>query len=305
MQTILGSGGAIGTELAKALNGYRKKVRLISRNPIQINPSDELLPLDLMKADNLTKAIEGSEVVYLTLGLPYKTRIWQEHWPVIMEKTIDACAETGAQLVFLDNMYMYDPDHIEDMTEETPIRPVSKKGIVRATVAQKIMTAVDKGRIEALIARAADFYGPAINNSVLLEMVFKNLQKGKKANWFCSTAYRHAFTYTPDAGKAAAYLGNESTAYNQVWHLPTAPAMTGREWIEAFATAMKITPKTQIAGKFIVSVMGLFNPIMKEFSEMLYQWDRDYVFNSNKIERYHHLMPTPTTKAIAEICSMG
>jgi len=43
MQTILGAGGAIGTELAKALTKYTNKIRLVSRNPKKVNPGDELL----------------------------------------------------------------------------------------------------------------------------------------------------------------------------------------------------------------------------------------------------------------------
>jgi len=31
---------------------------------------------------------------------------------------------------------------------------------------------------------------------------------GKKANWQGSANYKHSFTYTPDAGKATALLGN-------------------------------------------------------------------------------------------------
>ena len=37
MQTILGSTGIIGKELAKALPQYTNKVRLVSRNPKKAN----------------------------------------------------------------------------------------------------------------------------------------------------------------------------------------------------------------------------------------------------------------------------
>lgn len=42
MQTILGSGGAIGTELAKHLTNYTGQIRLVSRNPKKVNLTDEL-----------------------------------------------------------------------------------------------------------------------------------------------------------------------------------------------------------------------------------------------------------------------
>jgi len=48
MQTILGSGGAIGIELAKALKEYSRDIRLVSRNPQKVNDTDELFPAELL-----------------------------------------------------------------------------------------------------------------------------------------------------------------------------------------------------------------------------------------------------------------
>ena len=42
MQTILGSGGAIGISLAKELMNYTNQIRLVSRNPKKVNETDEL-----------------------------------------------------------------------------------------------------------------------------------------------------------------------------------------------------------------------------------------------------------------------
>lgn len=68
MQTILGSGGAIGTELAKALTPFTKDIRLVSRNPKKVNETDHLFPADLTDKEQISKAIAGSEVCYLTVG---------------------------------------------------------------------------------------------------------------------------------------------------------------------------------------------------------------------------------------------
>jgi hypothetical protein len=40
---------------------------------------------------------------------------------------------------------------------------------------------------------------------------------------------------------------------------------------------------------------------MKEFVEMLYQYDRDYVFDSSKFETVFKLKPTPVDDAIKQI----
>jgi len=303
MQTILGSGGAIGIELAKALKEYTDEISLVSRNPEKINPTDQLLQADLLNPEEVNNAVKGSAIVYVTVGFPYSYRTWKESWPKFISSVIDACMEHNSKLVFFDNIYMYDPAYLDGMSEETPINPPSKKGKVRAEILQMIMSKVEEGKLDALVARSADFYGPGIKNtSVLTETVFNPLANGKKANWMGSVKYKHSYTYTPDAGKATALLGNTEKAYNQIWHLPTAAnPFTGKEWIELVAKELGVKPRYQVATKLIVRLMGLFVPIMKEMLEMLYQYDRDYVFNSRKFDQHFELKPTPYPEGIREI----
>jgi len=303
MQTILGSGGSIGIELAKALRTYTNDIRLVSRYPKKVNDSDELMKADLTQLADIKRAIKGSEIVYITIGFPYKTKVWEHEWPTFIQNAIEACSEENAKLVFFDNIYMYDPNHLDGMTEDTPIKPTSNKGKVRAEVAQLIMNAIGTGKVEALIARSADFYGPSIQNtSMLTEMVFKPLSQGKKANWLASVNYKHSFTYTPDAGRATALLGNTPDAYNQVWHLPTAKnSLTGKEWIEAIGNEMDKPAKIQLASRSMVKLMGLFIPVMREIPEMMYQYDRNYEFISDKFMNRFEFEITPYQLGIRQI----
>ncbi len=260
---------------------------------------------DLTQLAAIKRAIKGSEVVYITIGFPYKTKVLEHEWPTFIQYAIEACSEEKAKMVFYDNIYMYDPNQLDGMTEETPINPPSRKGKVRTEVAQLIMNAIGTGKIEALIARSADFYGPSIQNtSMLTEMVFKPLSQGKKANWLASADFKHSFTYTPDAGRATALLGNTSDAYNQVWHLPAAKnPLTDKEWIEAIGNEMGKPAKIQLATPFIVKAMGLFVPVMREMPEMMYQYDRNYDFNSDKFMKRFDFEVTPYHKGIKEVIS--
>ncbi|MCB0520858.1 MAG: NAD-dependent epimerase/dehydratase family protein [Lewinellaceae bacterium] len=303
MQTILGAGGAIGIELAKTLPKYTSQVRLVSRHPKKVNDSDHLFPCDLTDKAQVAKAIEGSEIAYLTVGLPYDLKIWQSTWPSLMQNVIAACKDHGTKLVFFDNIYMYDPASIPHVTEEAPVSPASKKGMIRAQIADMLMEEVKQGHLKALIARSADFYGPDNGgSSVLIEMVVKPLAKGQKANWLGTVDHKHTFTYTPDAGKATAMLGNNADAYGQVWHLPTtSETWTGRQWIEETARLLGVKPKYRTVSKFVVRLMGLFTPVMKEFVEMYYQYDRDYVFDSSKFMRRYDFLPTSNQEGLKKV----
>ncbi|MFA5329886.1 MAG: NAD-dependent epimerase/dehydratase family protein [Prolixibacteraceae bacterium] len=303
MQTILGSGGAIGVELAKSLKKYTSEIRLVSRNPKKVNETDELMPADLLNPADLRKAVQGSSVVYVTVGFQYNIKVWQKSWPKFMSGVIAACKEFNCKLVFFDNIYMYDPHFLNGMTEETPINPASKKGKVRAELVRMIMDEVKAGKLAALIARSADFYGPGIaNSSMLNETVIKPLNAGKNANWLGSSSFKHSFTYTPDAAKATAILGNTPDAYGQVWHLPTAAnPLTGKEIVEIVAKELGVHPKYQNVPKFMVWIVGLFVPIMREIVEMMYQYDRDYVFESAKFEKRFDFKPTSYSYGIKEV----
>jgi nucleoside-diphosphate-sugar epimerase len=302
MQTILGAGGPIGIELAKALTEYTTDIRLVSRHPQKVNPTDKLMPADLLDAKKVQKAVKGSEVVYVTVGFPYYTKVWQDCWPKFIKNVIDACKEFNAKLVFFDNMYMYDPKYLNHMTEETPIKPPSKKGKVRAEVAQMIMDEVKSGTLTALIARSADFYGPGIKSSSMMnETIIKPLRIGGKANLLGSVHSKHSYTFTPDAGKATALLGNTADSYNQVWHLPTAAEpFSGAQWAWLIASELGVKPRYHRVNRYMIWILGFMNPVMKEILEMFYQNQSDYIFDSSKFEKRFGINPTPYHIGIKE-----
>ncbi len=177
-------------------------------------------------------------------GLPYDIRIWNKQWPVIMNNTINACKKNNARLIFFDNVYMLGKV-TGAMTETTPYNPVSKKGELRAKLALQLMDEVKAGNITAMIARAADFYGPNCSTSVLNLLVFDKMAKKKKAQWMVNDSVMHSFTFTPDCGKALWLLSQSEDAWNQVWNMPTAaPALTGKEIIRMAAQIFQCTGKT-------------------------------------------------------------
>lgn len=303
MQTILGSGGAIGTPLARELAAYTDKIRLVSRNPKKVNEKDELFPADITVPEQVDKAIAGSDVVYVTVGFEYNIRAWQEKWPPLIRQVIESCRQHNANLVFFDNIYMYDREYLNRLTEKTPIRPTTKKGKVRAEIATMIMDEAARGRINALIARSADFYGP--RNSIMVELVIKNMMKNKRAMWFSDAHKIHTFTSAEDAAKATALLGNTPDAYNQVWHLPTDNSpLTGKDWIELVARIMDRKPKYSVLPSWMVAFTGLFVPLFRELSEMIYQYEQDYIFSSSKFEKRFGYVPVKPEEGIARLISL-
>jgi nucleoside-diphosphate-sugar epimerase len=305
MQTILGANGAIARELSLHLAGKTDKIRQVSRNPRQVHPTDELFRADLLRADEVRKAVEGSEITYLVAGLKYDYKVWQEEWPKIMRHVIDACKAAGSKLVFFDNVYSYGLVR-GPMTEETPYNPCSRKGEVRARIATELMEEAKAGNLQAMIVRGADFYGPQVPLSMIHSTVVEPLLKGKKPQWIGNPKAVHTFTYTPDAGRAVALLGNTPSAYNQVWHaLSSRERITGEAIVRMACEAAGRPYGLQHLPKFGVRLLGLFVPVLREFVEMMYQFEEDYFFDSSKFEQAFKVGATSYQEGISQVMKAG
>jgi nucleoside-diphosphate-sugar epimerase len=257
---------------------------------------------DLSNPNLLNEAVKGSEIVYVTIGFEYRTRVWNEKWPKFMINLVESCKEHNSKIVFVDNIYLYDPDYLGNMTEETPIKPVSEKSRIRAEIFRMLMNAVERKEVTALVARGADFYGPNVQGSLLTQSVYNNLLKNKNPQWIGKVDVLHSFTYSKDIGKALALLGNTTDAYSQVWHLPTTgEKLTSRQWIELMMKAMNVQKKIRTIPTSLLGIIGLFVPILKELKDVSYQLDRDYFFNSSKFNKRFNFLPISPGEGIKEM----
>lgn len=258
MHTILGAGGAVANALTRELINNNNTVRLVSRKPVEFDSKNvSWQKADLLNYDELLAASKGSTVIYLTAGLVYDKKIWAEQWPVIMQNFINLGKETGARLIFFDNVYMYG---LVDgpMKEDTPYKPSSVKGGIRAKIANMLMDEAKAGNIRATIARGADFYGTDNKNSFFDMMVLDKFAKKQKAQWIGKPGKLHNFSYIPDMGKGMFLLGQHPESDNQIWHMPTAKPLTGKQFVEMAARIYGVKPKFMAINKFMLWLVGLF-----------------------------------------------
>lgn len=302
IQTILGANGPVATELAKQLSTYQTEIRLVSRNPKKVNASDHIMSLDLTQKENIFEAVQGSSVVYVTIGFPYNIKFWRKLWVPFMKAVIDACLKNNSKLVFFDNVYAIGGTNVNHITESSPISPGSKKGEVRAEVDELILQNIMSNKLKAIIARAPDFFSAgAGKNSMLISQVYDNLVRGKKARWLCDATKVHSLAYVPEIAKGTAMLGNTEEAYGQVWNLPTDHAkLTGKEWIELVAREIGCEPKYTVLPNWLFKTLGIFVPFMAELAEMNYQYNQHYFFDSSKFNHYFDHTPITNERAVKE-----
>ncbi len=303
MQTILGASGQIGRELAVHLRrDFTDDIRLVSRNPKKVNDGDQLHRADLLDAGDTLRAVEGSDIVYLTAGLPMDTRLWVEQWPAIMRNTIAACAAHGARLVFFDNTYMY-PQTAAPQTEGTAFRPHGEKGRVRAAIATELLAAVAQERVAAMICRAPEFYGPGKTQSITNSAIIEPLARGRAASVFLRDDTLRSLIYTPDASRAMALLGNAPDAYGQTWHLPCDDdRLTYRAFIELAAEQFGTAPRYRVLRRWQLRLAGLFSGAIRDAAELLPRYGSDNIFVSDKFKaRFPDFRVTTFREGLASI----
>jgi nucleoside-diphosphate-sugar epimerase len=283
VQTILGANGQIGTELARALHDeFTTDIRLVSRHPKSLHSSDQTLAANLLDRQETDRAVAGSEIAYLTVGLPPDARMWAEQLPIMMTNVIDACAKHGTKLVFFDNTYMY-PKTAAPQTESTPFQPVGSKAVTRAKIATKLLRAMDEGRVQAVICRAPEFYGPGKTQSFTNTLVLDRIAQSSPARVPLTDDTRRTLIWTPDASRAMAVIGNASQAYGQTWHLPVdSERPTYRELIDLCSEAWGRHIGYRVMKAWQFRLAGIVSRPVREIWELLPRYAVDNIFVADK-----------------------
>lgn len=303
MQTILGANGQIAVELAKELHRkFTKDIRLVSRDPNKVHTSDTLVSANLLNLEATEKAVEGSEIAYLTVGLPLDSKIWEEQFPVIMQNVISACKKHKVKLAFFDNTYMY-PKNSEPQTEETVFEPEGRKSKVRATMAEMLLKEMQNGSLQAVICRAPEFYGPDKTQSFTNNMIFNKIANNKKLKVPLKDNTKRTLIWSPDASRALAIIGNTPDAFGQTWHLPCDDwRPTYKELIESASEIYDRKLNYSIIKLWQFKIGGLFNKNMKELQELLPRYKHDNIFVSDKFKsHFPHFKVTPIERGIGKI----
>lgn len=305
MHLIVGD-GVVGLAVAAELARRGLPLALASRTPPQLSqgapPSS--FPHRLVDALDLSRLLAVSadaSHVYVTLGLPYETRVWQRDWPPIIENFIEAARRHRFKLVFFDNIYPYGPAPLQvPIAEDHPQQPSSSKGLVRKRLDDRLLQAAREDGLRVVIARAADFYGPHVRNSMLFHAAIERQLQRKRAQWLGNPDALHSYTYTLDAARALVMLALDDAANGQAWHLPTAePAPTTRQLLDHSARLLGAPQGVQRLPRWIFALLKHVVPLLRELDEMLYQADDDYVFSSEKfMRRYPDFAVTPYAQGV-------
>lgn len=296
MHVVFGT-GATGLATIEILAERGTPVRAVNRSGRAEVPNGvEVVAGDASDPAFATEASSGASVVYQCLNPPYAK--WPELFPPMQAAVVEGAAAAGAKYVAMDNLYAYGPTNGTPLREDLPYAAPGSKGRTRARMAQDLLDAHESGKVRVAIGQASDYFGPRGLLSAMGERVFYPAIAGKKAQVMGNPDQPHSYSYIPDIAKGLVTLADHDEADGAAWHLPNAPAITTRDFVDKIYAATGNKPEIQVISRAMVNVLGIFNSQVRELKEMLYEFEEPYVVDSSRFESTFGVHATPLDTAI-------
>ncbi|WP_286884402.1 NAD-dependent epimerase/dehydratase family protein [Aneurinibacillus sp. UBA3580] len=292
---VLGASGGMGYALVKELAGRGIETVAFARTKEKLDKlfggmeNVRIASGNVYVLKDIIEAGEGTDVIFHTVNIPYPE--WRTGHPTIMKNVLAAASALKAKFAFVDNIYAYGRGNGQEITEEYPKRPHTKKGKIRLEL-ERMVREAHKGGVPALIAHFPDFYGPHAPNTVL-NYTLESMLSGKKAMFVGRQDVKREYIFTPDGAKALVELAMREEAYGQNWNIPGCTVISGKEIVAIVRELTGFRGKVGTVSKGMITLIGLFNKAMWEVREMMYLMEEPVVLSGNKYET--HIGPLPKT----------
>jgi nucleoside-diphosphate-sugar epimerase len=283
LHVIFGA-GQVGVFLAEILLAAGNRVRIVKRKQGILPAAAEVMLGDVTDTAFCRQACLGATVVYHCMNPEYSAKAWEEALQPYMDNLIDAAGIADARLVVLDNLYMLGRTGGKPMNENTPHNPSSRKGKIRARVAESLFEAHKQGKVRAVCGRAADFYGPRGKMTYFGDYFWKPVLAGKTVMTPINIDVLHTYHYIPDVAQGLATLGktHDDSVFGRAWMLPCQPATTTRALAKRFEPFLNQSIQMKVLPSWLLKPLGVFMPMMRELKEMIYQWDEPFIVDDSQ-----------------------
>jgi len=298
-QHVIFGTGPLGMAVMRALAAKGATVRMVNRSgKANVPPNVSVVAADAYNLDSARQACQGATVVYQCAAPPYPE--WLEKFPPLQTNILEAAAHVGAKLVIGDNLYMYGDVSDRPLIEDLPYAATTRKGRMRAEIAEAALAAHRVGKVKVAVGRGSDFFGPGVLNSAMGERALLPALQGKAASLVGNIDMPHTYTFINDFGRALVTLGEREEALGQVWHVPNVETLTTRQFMMMVFEEIGKPPRMRGMSRLMMRIGGLFISDAREAVEMMYQFEKPFVVESSKFERTFGEHATPLREAIRQ-----
>lgn len=248
-------------------------------------PSTEGLDEILVKtygSRELSEALIGCDHVIVTLGMPYRSALWQQQWPLLMSAVVEAGGKSAVPITILDNVYLY--GDASPFKEDSINNPISRKGWARYDGWKMLSAARERGQ-DIVTCRSADFLGPGAERTLMPWSALVGAVQGtrKILPWIGSGNVLHSFSHPEDVAEGLIRCCiDPRLRTGTVLHLPTIAPFTGRQMVAEISkfTSERVWLLPIRSG--LVALAGVVNTQARELSEMMYQSENDFLVDDSR-----------------------
>jgi nucleoside-diphosphate-sugar epimerase len=280
---VLGATGGMGYALVEELVSRGIETIAFARSSEKLSlykqdwgPLATTKVCDVLSEQHLSEAVKHVDLVFHSINIPYER--WNPGLFQILEAILTQCSKHKKPLIYVDNIYSYGRQS-SPVSENTSRHPHTKKGNIRLQLQNHIQTS----KVPYIIAYFPDFYGPKAE-STILQYTFKQMLKKQSVGFVGATTLQREFIYTKDGAKAIVELALRDDSYNQDWNISGAGTISGEEIAKIASDFLDKPLKLKPIGRRMIAALGLFNPSMREVTEMMYLNETPVMLDATKYE---------------------
>ncbi len=300
---ILGSTGSIGYAFADNLIAKNIAITVLVRNVAKANnlfksnPNVEIIKGDVQDLELLKKISADKNYIFHGINYPYDK--WFGNMDTATVKVIEAASINKALIIFPGNVYNF--GNLLLIKENSTQNPCTRKGALRVELEKNLYVAANQGKCKVLNVRLPDFWGSNVLNEGM-KPIFVNALNGKALPYMIATNIPHQMVYTKDAAEIIVRLmqkGLEKPYENYNYGGYVHPTVKG--FLNQISRIAVAPEKITVYPKWLFSVLGIFNPVMKEVKEMTYLFENTVILDDSKVRKlFPDFTETPLDEAVTE-----
>ena len=283
---VVGATGSLGHSVVKALKEEVREVRILVRNKSKAQkyfkdfPDVEIVQGNAGSLESVENALEDCSFLYYLVNIPYPQ--WEEKARGLLNISLRAASRKNVKFIFPGNVYNYGYARYNPVNEIHPWAAHTKKGKIRIEMENMIRQERKERGLTYTVVRMPDFYGPWVINS-FSEKFYKQALKGGTLQWFGDLDVPTEFIFSEDCGKALVTAGISEKANNKEFNVPGYSPITARKYLNEIAAQTGHKSKIKaVNSDWMISVAGWFNPLAREFKEMMYLKTTELILNGSR-----------------------